>query len=330
MSFFASLPDSVHHSMESFEKEYYSSLSSSSEDMSRAVEILSSSAGKRMRPLLLILTAGCFGEIDKSVINGAVFVELLHVATLIHDDVIDESGMRRGNPALHTLIGSHKAVLMGDYVLATAMMKAAQTQNHDVVKALALLGRMLIEGEFLQMSAARKGFPTEEQYLDIINKKTASLMAMSVYIGASLIGVKDPQTLRMLSDATTKLGLAFQIKDDIFDYMSANDTGKPTGNDLREHKVTLPLIYPLTKLTKKDGYPRQKEMIEILDKEVLSQEEIQSLIDFAHREGGVAYAESRLKSLIEESKTLFDDALPECEYKKALLTLCDYVGSREK
>ena len=238
MSFYTSLPDSVHRSLELFEKEYYASLTSASEDIVRAVETLSKSAGKRMRPMMLILTAGCFGEVDARIINGAVFVELLHVATLIHDDVIDESGLRRGHPALHTIIGSHKAVLMGDFVLATAMMKAAETKNHDVINALALLGRMLIEGEFLQMNAARKGFPTEEAYYDIINKKTASLMAMSVYIGASLIGLKDSAKLQALTEATTKLGIAFQIKDDIFDYVSDETIGKPIGNDLREHKVT--------------------------------------------------------------------------------------------
>lgn len=327
MSFFASLPDSIHHSMECFEKEYYGSLSSSSDEMTRAVEILSSSAGKRMRPLLLILTAGCFGDVDKSVISGAVFVELLHVATLIHDDVIDESGTRRGNPALHTLIGSHKAVLMGDFVLATAMMKAAQTQNHDVVNALALLGRMLIEGEFLQMKAARKGFPSEETYFDIINKKTASLMAMSVYIGASLIGIKDARKLHTLSEATTKLGLAFQIKDDLFDYTSDETIGKPIGNDLREHKVTLPLIHALTK---EGEIPDRQDMIDILDHETLSHTQIQTLLDYVARQGGVPYAQAKMQTLIEESKTLFDSVLPDCENKTALMALCDYVGSREK
>lgn len=327
MSFYSSLPDSVHRSLELFEKEYYASLTSASAEIRNAVEILSKSAGKRMRPMMLILTAGCLGEVDARVINGAVFVELLHVATLIHDDVIDESGLRRGHPALHTLIGSHKAVLMGDYVLATAMMKAAETKNHDVINALALLGRMLIEGEFLQMNAARKGFPTEEAYYDIINKKTASLMAMSVYIGASLVGLKDPIKLHALSEATTKLGIAFQIKDDIFDYISDETIGKPIGNDLREHKVTLPLIHALTK----DGdIADRQEMIDILDHEELSSSQIRTLIDYVIREGGVAYAETKMQSLIDESKALFDAHLPDCEYKSALMSLCDYVGSREK
>lgn len=327
MSFYSSLPDSVHRSLELFEKEYNASLTSASEDIVRAMKILSKSAGKRMRPMMLILTAGCFGEVDAQVINGAVFVELLHVATLIHDDVIDESGLRRGCPALHTIIGSHKAVLMGDYVLATAMMKVADTKNHDVINALALLGRMLIEGEFLQMNAARKGYPTEEAYYDIVNKKTASLMAMSVYIGASLVGLKDPDTLRGLTEATTKLGIAFQIKDDIFDYVSDETIGKPIGNDLREHKVTLPLIHALTK----DGdIADRQEMIDILDHEELSPSQIQTLIKYVIREGGVAYAEAKMRSLIEESKALFDTHLPDCEYRASLMSLCDYVGSREK
>lgn len=327
MSFYSSLPDSVHATLDMFEREYYASLESASEDITQAVRVLSTSAGKRMRPLILILTAGCFGEVDARVINGAVFVELLHVATLIHDDVIDDSALRRGQPALHTVMGSHRAVLMGDFVLATAMMKAAETQDHHVVGALALLGRMLIEGEFLQMSAARKVFPSEEAYFDIIHKKTASLMAMSVYIGARLVGLQDQQQLHRLSDAATKLGLAFQIRDDIFDYLADDSIGKPVGNDLKEHKVTLPLIYVLTHGS---DTPERQRMIEILEGESLSPTEIQTLIDYAKAQGGIDYAESKMKELIAQSKATFEELLPPCPYKTALLALCDYTGSRDK
>ncbi len=327
MSFFATLPDSVRRSLDLFEQEYTGALSSTSAEMTRAVDAIYHASGKRVRPLILILTAGCFGEVDRKVIDGAVFIELLHAATLIHDDVIDESDTRRGAPALHSVVGSHKAVLMGDFVLATAMTKAARTHNYNVVESLAMLGRMLIEGEFRQMDAARRGCPSEEEYFDIINYKTASLMSMSVYIGACLVGVTDTTILSELSDAALKLGLAFQIKDDIFDYRLDATIGKPTGNDLRDHKVTLPLIYALQRSVDRTKVER---ILNHLDHETLSEAQIEEIIDFVHSAKGVTYAEEKMHTLIEESKALFITHLPECEERASLLSLCDYVGHRVK
>lgn len=327
MTPFDQLPPYIITALKQFESEYTSVLErSAAGDIRRTGELLSSAPGKRIRPLLLLLTATALGKIDSTIIDGAIFVELLHAATLIHDDVIDESDTRRGTPALHTIIGSHRAVLAGDYVLATSMQKAGSSRNPDVIEALGLLGQMLVEGELMQSDAAQGGVPTIEQYYSIIHKKTASLMSISVYIAATLSGA-DKAVRMQLAEAATQLGLAFQIKDDIFDYDRGAEVGKPTGgNDLKEHKVTLPLLLAL-KAAQGDERAR---MISLLDQPTLSPSEIDTLITFAHNHHGIELSAAKMQEHIEQAKALFSTYLPQNQSQKILLDLCDYIGNRTR
>lgn len=327
MSFFQTLPPDIVEQQMRFEALYTSVLSSPSSSMQRALSVLNQAAGKRLRPLCVLLIAGCYGEVTDVAISGAVFVELLHSATLMHDDVIDESSMRRGHPSLNAEIGNHKAVLMGDYVLSTALQMAQQTRSWRVMELVAHLGKTLAEGEFYQQDASEMVLPTEQAYVDIVLRKTAALFETSVQVGAISMGQDDERTLSLLEQAGQRLGVAFQIKDDILDYISTEKSlGKPVGEDLLEHKVTLPLIYALND----KEHPRRSEMISILEHPALTQEQITTLIDFAVQAGGVERSEQRVLDLVQESKELFVQALPECCNRALLLDLCDYVGLRRR
>lgn len=324
-NFFHQLPPFIEEGMTRFDELYLEALDSVSPTISRGLTHIASNAGKRIRPLILMLVASSYTPLTDRIINGAVFVELLHVATLIHDDVVDMSLERRGAPSTNALLGNQKAVLFGDYILANAIMQAVMTEDLAVVGRLARLGRVLSEGELLQADVAELGNYSENEYFQIIDRKTASLIVASAEIGLILAGQRDSGQLHLLSLAAEKLGLAFQIKDDIFDYLPTPQLGKPGGNDLREHKVTLPLIYALNS-GRKEALKAQKT----LRHNVLSHEQITYLIDFAIRNGGIEYAEEKMQSLLAESKTIFTQVLPQGESLEQLLLLCDYVGQRKK
>ena len=319
-----SLPSDVKESMRAFEVEYGANLDSKVTGLEEGLELVRQGTGKHIRPIILMLTAASLGRLDERVVDGAIFLELLHVATLVHDDVVDESMKRRGRPSVNAFLDNHRAVLVGDYILSLAITKAVDAGDLRILRVLAEIGQGLAEGEFRQMSAARNGFPTEEEYFDIIRAKTASLMAACCKIGAILAGIKDIDVVRSLGAAGEALGMAFQIKDDIFDY-TGNDAqiGKPVGNDLREHKVTLPLLYAL-----KSDSEESLEMKRILNKESLESAEIDRLIDFARNEGGVDSASAKLDSFVHRAKELFRQYLPPNEYRDALLRVCDFVESR--
>lgn len=327
---FPKLPPAVSSSLETFDETYLRALESGAPTVARALEHLQKGKGKQIRPLIIFLVAYALGADSdegkrENAMNGAISIELLHLASLIHDDVIDESPMRRGQSSFYSLLGPHKAVLMGDYILSHAFMRALLIGSKALPMTLADLGRQLSEGELLQEDFSELSLTTEEQYFEVIRRKTASLIRTAFRVGAEAAGVADPGTLETLDEASEKIGLAFQIKDDIFDYMPTSDLGKPAGNDLKEHKVTLPLIFALSTDT-----ADARKGAKLLKKKDLNHEEIRFLLVLARKSGGIEYAQGRMARFTEEAKELLRAALPPSEYLDALVSVTDYIVMREK
>ena len=280
--------------------------------------------GKQIRPILVILSGRFFGGINAKVLNAGAAIELLHNASLIHDDVIDESKERRGRPTINRIWDNHISVLVGDFFVSAALHCAVQTENHRITAVLSRLGRELSLGEINQIDNARQHNIDEATYFDIIKHKTASLFKCCVEVSGHVNGASEKE-LDDLMQFTELLGLCFQIKDDIFDYFEDKIIGKPTGNDLREGKITLPLIYALTK----PNVPQHDEMVELAKKNGLSEEEIATLITFAKNEGGIDYAYATMERLRDEAFAILD-AYPERAVTEDFKTLFNYIIARKK
>lgn len=324
-NFFDTLPEDIAEISGRIDRKMAETLSSSSPSLQHAVESLRRHPGKRLRPILLGVVASAFGEITDRVISGGTFIEMIHIATLIHDDVIDNSAVRRGTKSLHVLYGNRKAVLMGDFILSRAIQLAVDTEEPTILRILGHVGESLTEGEVMQDDASQLAEMSEERYFEIIERKTASLLTASAMLGAILAGQSDSHILSRISEATMRLGKAFQIRDDIFDYLPTPQLGKPAGNDLREHKVTLPLIYALRQRGRKSDQARQ-----MLRRSELSDREIDWLTTFAIESGGIDYAEEVMLRLLEEAKALYDEVIPEGRSLDLLHKLSDYIAERRR
>ncbi|MBD5185949.1 MAG: polyprenyl synthetase family protein [Bacteroidales bacterium] len=302
------------------------SLRSDNELMNRVIDGYLESKGKQIRPVLVLLSARLFaGAVTDRAIRAAASVEMLHNASLIHDDVVDCSDKRRGLPTINNVWDNHIAVLVGDFFVSSSLKEAITTCDLRIVGALASLGRELSVGEMDQIYNARFHHLTEEGYFTVIARKTASLFVACVEMGAYAVGVADDDPrLDALRDFTRRLGLCFQIKDDIFDYFDEGRVGKPTGNDLREGKVTLPLLYALTA----SSHPRREEMAELARHEELTADEIATLIAFAKEAGGIDYAYATMERLRNEASAL-TAAIGNNREAEALLSLLDFIITRD-
>ena len=290
--------------------------------MQQVVDNFLATNGKQIRPMLVILSGKFFGTVSDSVLRAGAAFELLHNASLIHDDVVDESRLRRGAATVNSLWDNHVAVLVGDFFTSGALYCAACCGDRRIIDTLARIGRDLSLGEIEQIDAARSHILSEESYFSIIRRKTASLFRGCVEVGGYASAA--PQTqLEDLMDYAEAFGLCFQIKDDIFDYFDNPEFGKPTGNDLREGKVTLPLIYAFSK----HDAPGRAEMLEILDKSVLSSDDISTLISFAKEQGGIEYAYKTMERLYAEAEKILDK-YPDSDEKEAFRGLFRYVIER--
>ena len=278
--------------------------------------------GKQIRPILVMLSARLMGSVNEKVLASASAVELLHNASLIHDDVIDETRMRRGLATINGLWDNHIAVLVGDYFVSMALQEAISTGDARAVASIANLGKLLSLGEIDQIYNARFHQLSEEAYFGVINRKTASLFVACVEMGAYAVNA-DEESLRHLSHYAELLGLCFQIRDDIFDYFNDDKIGKPTGNDLREGKITLPLLHVLLEENDEDS-----PMVMLSRKEQLTDEEINRLIEFAKAGGGIDYAYEKMGQLYRKAiKEL--EYFPESSDRDAFDALFRYVISRE-
>ncbi len=302
------------------------SLRSDNELMNRVIDGYLSSKGKQIRPVLVLLSSRMFaGAVTDRAIRAAAAVEMLHNATLIHDDVVDDSDKRRNRPTINSVWDNHIAVLVGDFFVSSSLQEAITTGDLRIVSELASLGRELSVGEMDQIYNARFHRLTEDDYFTVIARKTASLFVACVTMGAFAVGVaSDDPRLKALCDFTYRLGLCFQIKDDIFDYFEDGRIGKPTGNDLREGKVTLPLLNALTS----SNHPQREEMSLRVMKEELTPGDITDLINFAKEAGGIEYAYATMNRLRDEAVAMLGEAADGRE-AKALISLLDYIITRD-
>lgn len=280
--------------------------------------------GKQIRPIMVILSAGMFGPINPHVLHAGAALEMLHNASLIHDDVVDETSLRRGKPTVNADWGNHIAVLVGDYFTSNALAAGIHTGNIAIISALSDLGKELSLGEIDQICNARDYHLDEESYIGMIRKKTASLFRNCAKIGAETVGAT-PQQYGPLMEFAELLGLCFQIKDDIFDYFDNPLIGKPTGNDLREGKVTMPLLYALKTASPDEAEPQK----ELLRRGNLTNEEIEQLITFAKNHGGIEYSYSRMRKMQEEADKLLD-CYPDSQWKQSLRDIFLYIIERDK
>lgn len=278
--------------------------------------------GKQIRPILVLLSARMFGGVNPHVLHAGAALEMLHNATLIHDDVVDDTTTRRGRDTVNAIWGNHIAVLVGDFFVSNALAAGIQTGRLSIISALSTLGRELSLGEIDQICNARERTLSEEAYLDIIRQKTASLFMNCVKMGADAVDTPEEQSAPMVRYAEL-LGLCFQIKDDIFDYFDNTEVGKPTGNDLRENKVTLPLIHALETAPADEAEPMRR----LLHKDSLSEEEIRALIEFAKENGGIDYAYARMREMQKEADQIMA-GVPDSEWKQHFRNLFDYIISR--
>lgn len=279
--------------------------------------------GKQIRPLLVILSARMFGRVTQEVLLAGAALEMLHNASLIHDDIVDETELRRGVETINARMGNHIAVLVGDYFVSNALAAGIRTGNVRVVRALSDLGKDLSLGEIDQICNAREHELEEPAYFGMIRQKTASLFMNCVRMGAELGGA-DEHACDTLTRYAELLGLCFQIKDDIFDYYDQKRVGKPTGNDLREGKVTLPLLYALRTAPVSESRP----MRDMLLAGNLTAEQISLLIDFAKRHGGIDYAYERMRAMQLDAEKLIEP-LPDSESKQDFIAIFDYIIERK-
>lgn len=279
--------------------------------------------GKQIRPILVLLSARFFGEINDDAISAAAAIEMLHNASLIHDDVVDEARKRRGHSTINSVWDNHIAVLVGDYFVSTALQEGTRTRDMRVIRCLSALGRELSIGEVDQICNARSHTLDEQAYFSMIERKTASLFMSCVRMGGYAADAADAD-LDVMVEFARLLGLCFQIKDDIFDYYEDGRVGKPTGNDLREGKITLPLLYALSRA----DLPETSAMIELSRRDELTSGEIARLIDFAKRAGGIEYAEGRMRSMRDEGVALIS-RFPDSPARKAFISLFDYIIDRD-
>ena len=309
---------------EVFKQTFDASLQSNNPLLKEVITYIKQRNGKMMRPALVLLMAKIYGEIGDSTYHAACALELLHTASLIHDDVVDESDKRRGQKSVNALYDNKVSVLVGDYLLATSLKEASLTNHIQIVNLVALLGQHLSEGEIVQLSNISASDFSEDVYFEVIRKKTAALFAACAEAGVRSVCVSDEKAANAYLFGEL-IGIAFQIKDDIFDYFSSDSIGKPTGNDLREGKLTLPALYVLNQKAD-DSLREQALRIRSLE---ASAEEIGRFIAYVKENGGIEYAQKVMMDYRERALSLLPSDIPS-ELNKALVTYIDYVINRIK
>lgn len=280
--------------------------------------------GKQIRPLFVFLAAKMHGEINRSTYLAATSIELLHSATLVHDDIIDESYERRGRFSINALWKSKRAVLIGDFLLSKGLMIATKEKEYGTLDLISRAVKETIEGELLQNEKSRKLDITEESYFEIISKKTASLIGSSLAVGTHSV-IKDDHVIERMREIGVLAGLAFQIRDDIFDYQSKGSIGKPIGNDIKERKITLPLIYVLNNSSKLE----RKKIMRIVRHKSNRKEMVLKLIELVNEKGGIEYATEKMDEICAKAIAMLEE-FPENDASRALSQLFEYIIKRKK
>ena len=279
--------------------------------------------GKRMRPILMMLMARNFGDISAVTQHSAVGLELLHTASLVHDDVVDESGERRGQASVNATYNNKVAVLVGDFILSTALLHVSYTGHQRIIEYLAELGRTLAAGEILQLSNIQNQAISEDVYYQVIKQKTAALFEACAAIGAMSGGATEEE-MQKARQFGQNLGIMFQIRDDIFDYFDSKEIGKPTGNDMTEGKLTLPVIYALNNT----NFESMQTLAKKVKAGTINPDEIAVLVEFTKQQGGIDYAEQKMAEFSQICMQYIDENVKEKVIKDSLTAYVDYVVQR--
>lgn len=314
----------VAQEMRLFDEKFKGHISSKVALVDQVMRYMVRRKGKQIRPILVFLTAKLTGEIKESTFVGASLIELMHTATLVHDDVVDDSDMRRGFFSINALWKNKIAVLIGDYLLSRVLLLAVDSKEYQLLGSVSTAVKSMSEGELLQIEKARKLDITEEVYYEVIQQKTAVLIETCCVVGAESSGASASvqEDLRIFG---RELGLAFQIKDDLFDFEKVNLTGKPAGIDIKEQKMTLPLINALSNATDKE----RKYIIRTIKKYHDRPKKVQEVVDFVRSSGGLEYARVKMQGHLDAARNILAK-FPESEEKSALEELIVYTGKRKK
>lgn len=319
------IKEPVNAEMELFEQKFYDSMTSKVALLNRITYYIVNRKGKQMRPMFVFLTAKMVsgGMVNERTYRGASVIELIHTATLVHDDVVDESNKRRGFFSINALWKNKIAVLVGDYLLSKGLLLSIDHGDFDLLRIISVAVREMSEGELLQIEKARRLDITEEVYFDIIRQKTATLIAACCSLGACSVKPDSPdvETFRRFGEL---IGMAFQIKDDLFDY-GEEKIGKPTGIDIKEQKMTLPLIHVLNNCSKEE----RRWLVNSVKNHNKDKKRVKEVIAFVKKNGGLDYAVAKMLAFKEEALTLLE-TYPGSDYKNSLQLMVDYVVERKK
>lgn len=309
--------------MTEFEKKFRHSMKSKILLLDKIMNYIVKRKGKQMRPMFVFLSAGMVGEIKDATYRGAALIELLHTATLVHDDVVDDANYRRGFFSINALWKNKIAVLVGDYLLSRGLLLSVDNQDYDLLRIVSEAVREMSEGELLQMEKARNMDITEAVYYDIIRQKTASLIASCCSVGACSVGA-DPDIIQQMRNFGEKVGMAFQIKDDLFDYGDL-EIGKPVGIDIKEKKMTLPLIYALQNAS----WLQKRKIIYMIKNQSEKPKRVAEVIDFVKNSGGIEYTTEVMNRFYKDALRILD-CFPDSEYKSSLNQLVTFTIERSK
>ncbi|MFW5761558.1 MAG: polyprenyl synthetase family protein [Cyclobacteriaceae bacterium] len=309
--------------MSEFEKKFRHSMKSNIMLLDKIMNYIVKRKGKQMRPMFVFLAAGVSGEIQESTYRGAALIELLHTATLVHDDVVDDAHTRRGFFSINALWKNKVAVLVGDYLLSRGLLLSVENGDYELLKVVSEAVREMSEGELLQMEKARSMDITEDVYYEIIRQKTASLIASCCAVGATSAGA-DPLTIQKMKQFGEKVGMAFQIKDDLFDYGNL-EIGKPVGIDIKEKKMTLPLIFALQNAS----WLEKRQIIYTVKNKSDNPRKVAEVIDFVKKSGGIEYTTEVMNKYYKQSQDILND-FPASEYRDSLSDLVQFTIERTK
>ena len=315
----------INSEMELFEQKFKEAMLTKVPLLNRITYYIVKRKGKQMRPMFVFLIAKMVsnGGFTDRTYRGASVIELIHTATLVHDDVVDDSNRRRGFFSINALWKNKIAVLVGDFLLSKGLLLSIDNDDFDILKLISVAVREMSEGELLQIEKARRLDITEEVYFEIIRQKTATLIAACCAIGAASVGAEEEEIEKM-HKLGELIGIAFQIKDDLFDYTESN-IGKPTGIDIKEQKMTLPLIYTLNNCSEKD----KKWLINSVKKHNKNKKRVKEVIDFVKKNGGIEYTTNQMNTYQKQALEILN-SYPDSEFKESLVTMINYVVDRKK
>lgn len=325
MDYLSRIREPIESELSRFIELFNQSMTHTNGMLSQALAHIRQKAGKRMRPMLILLMAKNYGSVSDVTQNAAVGLELLHTASLVHDDVVDESSERRGQASVNAIFDNKVAVLVGDYLLSTALLHVSYTGNQRIVQYLAELGRTLAQGEILQLSNITNHDLSEDVYYQVIKQKTAALFEACCAIGALSGGASDEE-IEAAKLFGQNLGIIFQIRDDIFDYYNSTEIGKPTGNDMAEGKLTLPVLYALNSTNNEE----MKALAYKVKDHRIKAEEIACLVDFTKGNGGIEYAEECMRQFHYSGCRYIEGHVVDARLKESLRAYLDFVIERSK